>query len=157
MISTAVIAVEIGLRLLVGQKPFQPALFVLLLAPEFFQPLRQLGAKYHAGMDGSVALRRINFSHIHALTPRRRRDAHALLPHRFSRHCHALFARSVAHVPLIAKSFVVRAYALSTLLCEMVVMGWLFTPCLSAPSSFSSTLADLFWFLPLGSNCVAKS
>jgi ATP-binding cassette subfamily C protein CydD len=59
-ISTAVIAVEIGLRLLVGQMPFQPALFILLLAPEFFQPLRQLGAKYHAGMDGSVALRRIN-------------------------------------------------------------------------------------------------
>src|SRR5207302_6933824 len=58
--STAVIAVEIGLRLLVGQMPFQPALFILLVAPEFFQPLRQLGAKYHAGMNGSVALRRIH-------------------------------------------------------------------------------------------------
>jgi len=58
--STAVIAVEIGLRLLVGQMPFQPALFILLVAPEFFQPLRQLGAKYHAGMNGSVALRRMH-------------------------------------------------------------------------------------------------
>jgi ATP-binding cassette, subfamily C, bacterial CydD len=59
-ISTAVIAVEIGLRLLVGQMPFQPALFVLLLAPEFFQPLRQLGAKYHASANGSVATERID-------------------------------------------------------------------------------------------------
>jgi ATP-binding cassette, subfamily C, bacterial CydD len=59
-LSTAVIAVEIGLRLLVGQMAFQPALFVLLVAPEFFQPLRQLGAKYHAGMNGSVALGRIH-------------------------------------------------------------------------------------------------
>jgi ATP-binding cassette subfamily C protein CydD len=59
-ISTAVIAVEIGLRLLVGNMSFQPALFVLLIAPEFFQPLRQLGAKYHAGMEGKVAVQRIN-------------------------------------------------------------------------------------------------
>lgn len=58
-ISTAIIAVEIGLRLLVGQMAFQPALFVLLLAPEFFLPLRLLGAKYHAGMTGSVAVQRI--------------------------------------------------------------------------------------------------
>ncbi len=59
-ISTAIIAVEIGLRLLVGNMPFQPALFILLIAPEFFQPLRQLGAKYHAGMDGKVAVQRIS-------------------------------------------------------------------------------------------------
>lgn len=59
-ISTAIIAVEIGLRLLIGNMPFQPALFILLIAPEFFQPLRQLGAKYHAGMEGKVAIRRIN-------------------------------------------------------------------------------------------------
>ena len=59
-ISTAIIAVEIGLRLLVGAMPFQPALFILLIAPEFFQPLRQLGAKYHAGMSGSAAGERIN-------------------------------------------------------------------------------------------------
>jgi len=39
--------------------PFQPALFVLLLAPEFFLPLRLLGAKYHAGMTGSAAMQRI--------------------------------------------------------------------------------------------------
>jgi ATP-binding cassette subfamily C protein CydD len=58
-ISTAIIAVEIGLRLITGQLAFQPALFVLLLTPEFFQPLRQLGAKYHAGMTGTNAAQRI--------------------------------------------------------------------------------------------------
>lgn len=58
-ISTAVIAVEIGLRLLDGLMPFQQALFVLLLAPEYFLPLRLLGARYHAGMTGKVAGQRI--------------------------------------------------------------------------------------------------
>jgi thiol reductant ABC exporter CydD subunit len=58
-ISTAVIAVEIGLRLLDGLMPFQRALFVLLLAPEYFLPLRLLGARYHAGMTGKVAGGRI--------------------------------------------------------------------------------------------------
>src|SRR5205807_1830132 len=58
-ISTAVIAVEIGLRLLDGLMPFQQALFVLLLAPEYFLPLRLLGARYHAGMPGKVAGQRI--------------------------------------------------------------------------------------------------
>jgi ATP-binding cassette subfamily C protein CydD len=58
-ISTAVIAVEIGLRLLNGLMPFQQALFVLLLAPEYFLPLRLLGARYHAGMTGKVAGQRI--------------------------------------------------------------------------------------------------
>jgi ATP-binding cassette subfamily C protein CydD len=59
-VSTAVIAVEIGLRMLIGEISFQPALFILLITPEFFQPMRQLGAKYHAGMEGSVATERIN-------------------------------------------------------------------------------------------------
>jgi ATP-binding cassette subfamily C protein CydD len=58
-ISAAMIAVEIGFRLLLGQMPFQTALFVLLLTPEFFLPLRLLGARYHDGMAGSVAVQRI--------------------------------------------------------------------------------------------------
>lgn len=59
-ISTAVIAVEIGLRLLDGLMPFQQALFVLLLAPEYFLPLRMLGTRYHTGMTGKVAGQRIS-------------------------------------------------------------------------------------------------
>ncbi len=58
-ISTAVVAVEVGLRLLYGFIPFQPALFVLILAPEFYMPLRMLGLRFHAGMAGTSAARRI--------------------------------------------------------------------------------------------------
>ncbi len=58
-ISTAVVAVEVGLRLLYGRIEFQPALFILVLAPEFYQPLRALGARFHAGMAGVEAARRL--------------------------------------------------------------------------------------------------
>jgi len=58
-ISTAVIAVEIGLRLLYARIDFLQALFILVLAPEFYLPLRLLGLRFHAGMDGTAAARRI--------------------------------------------------------------------------------------------------
>ena len=58
-ISTAVVAVEIGFRLLYGLMDFQPALFLLVLAPEFYMPLRALGARFHAGMNGTTAAKRI--------------------------------------------------------------------------------------------------
>ena len=58
-LSTAVIAVEIGLRLLSGKMDFVSAMFVLLLAPEFYLPLRQLGMKFHAGMSGRSASKKI--------------------------------------------------------------------------------------------------
>ncbi|NTU50185.1 MAG: thiol reductant ABC exporter subunit CydD [Desulfobulbaceae bacterium] len=54
-IGTALIAVSIGLRLMKGGMEFQPALFVLILTPEFYLPLRQLGLKFHAGMEGMSA------------------------------------------------------------------------------------------------------
>ena len=58
-VSTALVAVEVGLRLLYGHMAFQPALFLLLLAPEFYLPLRMLGLRFHAGMAGTSAARRI--------------------------------------------------------------------------------------------------
>ena len=58
-LSTAVIAVEIGLRLLYGRLGFEQALFILILAPEFYLPLRLLGSRFHAGMTGVSAARRI--------------------------------------------------------------------------------------------------
>jgi len=58
-ISTAVVAVEVGLRLLYGNLLFEQAFFVLLLAPEFYQPMRNLGMRYHAGMTGVTASVRI--------------------------------------------------------------------------------------------------
>jgi thiol reductant ABC exporter CydD subunit len=54
-LSTAVVAVEIGLRLLYGQLQFQQAFFILLIAPEFYLPLRQLGMRFHAGASGASA------------------------------------------------------------------------------------------------------
>ena len=58
-LSTAIVAVEIGIRLLYGQMEFLPAFFILVVAPDFYLPLRQLGLKYHAGMSGSSAAKRI--------------------------------------------------------------------------------------------------
>lgn len=58
-LSTAVVAVEIGLRLLYGWMNFREAFFLLLLAPEFYLPLRMLGLRFHAGMAGTTAARRI--------------------------------------------------------------------------------------------------
>ena len=58
-ISIAIVAVEIGLRLMNGNLEFQPALFILILAPEFYLPIRQLGTRYHAGMEGMAAAKSI--------------------------------------------------------------------------------------------------
>jgi ATP-binding cassette subfamily C protein CydD len=58
-ISTAIVAVQIGLRLLYGHIQFEEALFVLILAPEFYLPLRALGTRFHAGMTGVTAAGRI--------------------------------------------------------------------------------------------------
>ncbi|SUP42663.1 thiol reductant ABC exporter subunit CydD [Veillonella criceti] len=59
-ISTALIAVYMGMALLYGHETFLPAFFVLLLAPEFYAPLRQLGAAFHTGMAGQVSLAKID-------------------------------------------------------------------------------------------------
>ena len=58
-LSTAIVAVEIGLRLLNGRLAFEQAFFVLLLAPEFYLPLRALGTRFHAGMAGFEAAQSI--------------------------------------------------------------------------------------------------
>ena len=58
-ISTAIVAVEIGLRLLYAQIEFEPAFFVLVLAPDFYLPLRLLGTRFHAGMTGVAAGARV--------------------------------------------------------------------------------------------------
>ena len=58
-LSTAIIAVEIGFRLLYGLMDFREAFFLLILAPEFYMPLRMLGARFHAGMAGTTAAKKI--------------------------------------------------------------------------------------------------
>ncbi len=69
-LSTAIVAVEIGLRLLYAKMAFQNALFILILTPEFYLPLRLLGTRFHAGMEGVAAAQRI-FEILETLNPSR--------------------------------------------------------------------------------------
>ncbi|MBA2714311.1 MAG: thiol reductant ABC exporter subunit CydD, partial [Rubrobacteraceae bacterium] len=55
----ALVAVSLGIRLVSGDMPFEVAFLVLLLAPEFYKPLRELGVHRHAGMEGKAAAERI--------------------------------------------------------------------------------------------------
>lgn len=54
-LSVALVAVTVGLRVVDAQLALLPALFVLVLAPEAFLPLRQVGAHYHDAADGTAA------------------------------------------------------------------------------------------------------
>ena len=54
-LAIAIIAVSIGLRLLYGQLTFSAAFFVLLLTPEFYQPLHLSGTAFHSGMTAHTA------------------------------------------------------------------------------------------------------
>ena len=54
-LSVAVVAVSVGLRLVSGDLALTVGLFVLLLTPEAYLPLRQVGAQFHAAADGVAA------------------------------------------------------------------------------------------------------
>ncbi|MBR8740515.1 thiol reductant ABC exporter subunit CydD [Nocardiopsis sp. MG754419] len=54
-LAVALVAVEVGLRLLGGHMDYQTALLVLILAPEAYLPLREVGARFHASMEGIAA------------------------------------------------------------------------------------------------------
>ena len=54
-LATALVAVEVGLRLLAGSMSYQAALLVLLLTPEAYLPLRAVGAQFHASAEGAAA------------------------------------------------------------------------------------------------------
>ena len=58
-ISVAVIAVEIGLRLVAGSMHLLPALAILILAPEIYFPLRNAAALFHSSVDGAEALEQV--------------------------------------------------------------------------------------------------
>jgi ATP-binding cassette, subfamily C, bacterial CydD len=59
MLSIAMVAVFLGLGLINGTIGFQSALVILILAPEYFIPIREVGADYHATLDGKNAGRKI--------------------------------------------------------------------------------------------------
>ena len=58
-LATALVAVEVGLRLLSGHLGYQTALLVLLLTPEAFIPLRNASAQFHASIEGITAADRV--------------------------------------------------------------------------------------------------
>jgi ATP-binding cassette, subfamily C, bacterial CydD len=58
-LSTAVVAVNLGLRLVYGKINFLNAFFVLVITPEFYAPLRQLGLKFHSSLNAKVAIDKI--------------------------------------------------------------------------------------------------
>ncbi|WP_067448600.1 thiol reductant ABC exporter subunit CydD [Nocardia alba] len=67
-LSVALIAVAIGLRLVFGEMALYSGLVALILAPEVYWPLRQVGEKFHAAQDGMAAADRA----FAVLEPRRR-------------------------------------------------------------------------------------
>lgn len=58
-LSVALVAVSIGLRLVNAEIGLRTALLVLILTPEAYLPLRQVGAQYHASVEGLTAVGRI--------------------------------------------------------------------------------------------------
>lgn len=54
-LSVALIAVELGMKLINGTILLEPALLVLILAPDYFLPVRELGNDFHATTDGKDA------------------------------------------------------------------------------------------------------
>jgi ATP-binding cassette, subfamily C, bacterial CydD len=59
MLSIATVAVFLGLDLINGKMELQRALTILILAPEYFLPIREVGADYHATLDGKEAGKKI--------------------------------------------------------------------------------------------------
>ncbi len=55
----ALVAVVVGVRLAEGGIAFEPALTVLVLAPELYLPLRNLAAQFHASADGTAVAERM--------------------------------------------------------------------------------------------------
>jgi thiol reductant ABC exporter CydD subunit len=69
-VSVALVAVAIGLRLLAGHLTLQTSLFVLVIAPEAYLPLRQLGSEFHASAEGASAAQQV-FDVLDRPVPRR--------------------------------------------------------------------------------------
>ena len=58
-LSIAFVAVNLGFGLIEGKTILLPALTILILAPEYFLPIRQVGTDYHATLDGQIALEQV--------------------------------------------------------------------------------------------------
>jgi ATP-binding cassette subfamily C protein CydD len=58
-LSVALIAVTIGFRLIDGLIPFSTAMFLLILAPDAYLPIRMIGANYHASTEGIASASKV--------------------------------------------------------------------------------------------------
>ena len=58
-LSIALVAVTLGLRLVAGGITFESALFLLLIAPEFFLPIRKLGVAFHVAVESKTSYERL--------------------------------------------------------------------------------------------------
>ncbi|WP_144882053.1 thiol reductant ABC exporter subunit CydD [Microbacterium paraoxydans] len=76
-LAVALIAVAVGFRLLSGDLSLEVGLFVLLLAPEAFLPIRQVGVQFHAAAEGVAATEDV----FDVLDAARDRDRRGVRPH----------------------------------------------------------------------------
>ena len=58
-LAIAAVSIMLGLRLIDGSLTLLPALFVLILTPEYFRPIREYASDYHASLDGVNSLKTI--------------------------------------------------------------------------------------------------
>lgn len=58
-LSIALVAVTLGLRLVAGGVEFKAALFLLIIAPEFFLPIRKFGVAFHVMISARTSLERL--------------------------------------------------------------------------------------------------
>lgn len=58
-LSIAIVAVTLGLRLVAGKIDFDSALFLLLITPEFFLPIRKLGISFHILISAKISIEKI--------------------------------------------------------------------------------------------------
>ncbi|GIG28069.1 thiol reductant ABC exporter subunit CydD [Cellulomonas marina] len=58
-LSVGLVAVEAGLRVAAGTLDLLPALLLILLAPEAYRPLREVGARFHAAADATAVVEEV--------------------------------------------------------------------------------------------------
>lgn len=58
-LSTAIVAVEVGLRMVAGHIGLFEGLLIIMLTPEAFKPLREVGSQFHASSDGVAAAEKV--------------------------------------------------------------------------------------------------
>ncbi|PPK97392.1 ATP-binding cassette subfamily C protein CydCD [Kineococcus xinjiangensis] len=78
-LSVGIVAVQAGLRVAAGSLDLAPALFAILLAPEAYRPLREVGARFHAGADASAVVADVD-AVLRGEAPARRRARSAGTP-----------------------------------------------------------------------------